>query len=517
MSLKYFIKQSYLEGIISDKIDRLALNTEYDSKELFDKFNKYRQQHKLDINQFNDIESLIAKIDEIESGAAKTKTQYKKAKGISGLTADIDYIEIPMDDSNVQAYIPLNWNASKVIASAKIGGCEGKWCTAYQKDIAYWNKYIHKDDNILVYVLTPEEKSVIQVHEQDLVEVWDQEDNRLSSYPDEIPVEKIHNYVNQNWDIIKSKMLPYYKFLMQVGGIAINQVIDDPYEYLFSPGDGGHYTFNFDPRSFGADHFSVSFEGDHDFVNMEVFIDDYPEILQYFWDRHLAPQIEEELQKQVGSLSGPLTKTIEFNKEGKSLTLHFTEDELLSQLNTFDKIENWTYNTYEQGYIDNYEGNYDPDYINQIDFDIINDNNKKKIKEITGITVGEDDWAKKIDADYDDVLFIIIDALSRGEESGAFKEFQKTIDEYLNNLGFEASDKSNFTWMYTVFAEDKLNVFLGILSEKYWFAPFSDYTDFNENDFNILFMTFDEMEDIELNFADFDEKYFNEVLERRLK
>ena len=530
MSLKILLKYLYIEGFISDKINKLAQDTEYDPQELLDKFNKYRQQYKLDINQFNTIEDLATKLDEIESGAVKTKTQYKKTKGISGLTSGVDYIEIPMDENYIQAYIPLNWSASKVIASAKIGGTEGKWCTAYQKDISYWNQYIHKDNNILVYVLvdewehkepeTPETviKYAIQVHDEGLVTVWDEEDRRLSSYPSGVPVQKIHNYVNQNWDIIKDKIPPYYKFLIEINGIAINQVIDSPLEYTFYPGDGGNYIFNFDPK-ITSDSFFVSFEGDYDEVNMQAFMNDFPEIFQYFWDKHLAHYIDEELYNQ-DAYEEPAVRTAEFNAEDKSLTVHYTQEKLLDLLEDHGKIESSVADIITN-----------PDFLFDLFMDvppidgesavnILSEKNKKMIKKITGIDIDEeynflnDEFRDQ----YEDIYYIIQDGYINGLETFLYNQIYQKVREYLNDLGFEASDKSDFTWMHTVFAEDYLHIFLGILSEKYWYTPFSDYTDFNDNESLWPFLSQESMSvDFDSLGNGFDDDACNEFIEDRLK
>jgi hypothetical protein len=100
---------------------------------------------------------------------SESNTQKKKkvkASGISGLREGEDYAivfdgpnnsSLPEDHRSKYyvGYMPLNYEASKLIASKDIGphSCEAKWCTAYQKDPGYWYSYVGKHQQTLIYFI----------------------------------------------------------------------------------------------------------------------------------------------------------------------------------------------------------------------------------------------------------------------------------------------------------------------------------------------------------------------------
>ena len=94
----------------------------------------------------------------------KSKTALKKSvkkSGVSGLREGRDYIEFPFFGRNIEAYIPLHWEASKLMASKTVGGCEGKWCTAYQKTDEYWIDHCISKQEVLIYVFYKNTKFAI--------------------------------------------------------------------------------------------------------------------------------------------------------------------------------------------------------------------------------------------------------------------------------------------------------------------------------------------------------------------
>jgi len=120
-----------------------------------------------------------------------------KEKGISGLEEGKDYINFPI--SKGVAYIPLNYEASKLIASKRIGSCEGKWCTAYQKSKRYWAKYVFQKKVILIYILLDDTKYAVAVYPDNKnLKIFDAEDNAVDS----IPGIYIQEEINSNLNII---------------------------------------------------------------------------------------------------------------------------------------------------------------------------------------------------------------------------------------------------------------------------------------------------------------------------
>jgi len=122
-----------------------------------------------------------------------TKTARKKSvkiNGVGGLEEDKDYVRFPLE--NYDAFIPLSWEASKLLASKYIGACEGKWCTAYQKNRRYWDKY-KREGIVLIYIFTSNTKYAVAVYPKELkssgffrsknvgLEIFDAEDSSMSS------------------------------------------------------------------------------------------------------------------------------------------------------------------------------------------------------------------------------------------------------------------------------------------------------------------------------------------------
>lgn len=176
-----YLEQLIAEGFISDKIAKMAEGTTADPKFWTQEFNKYRDQHKLDINNFKTIHELIDTLTDIKKGKTKTNTQYKKA-GLNELTPGTDYITVKGNfKEGVQAFVPLNHSASKVIASERVQNIEAEWCTATNDD-EHWNSYIG-DGVILVYFLNPNafedrfKKIALAIHDPEAVHdaKWDYE------------------------------------------------------------------------------------------------------------------------------------------------------------------------------------------------------------------------------------------------------------------------------------------------------------------------------------------------------
>ena len=111
-----------------------------------------------------------------------TKTERKrkvKHSGISGLQKNKDYIQLKTPDGVMNAYVPLGWEASKLIASSNVGGCSGKWCIAYQKDKSYWKDYIHNRVLTPVYFVGDNKKFALMLQGKRFDSFWDQFDNVL--------------------------------------------------------------------------------------------------------------------------------------------------------------------------------------------------------------------------------------------------------------------------------------------------------------------------------------------------
>ena len=111
----------------------------------------------------------------------KTEREKKvKKSGISGLSKNKDYVPLITMAGVMAAYIPLNWEASILIASNKIGGAVGKWCTAYQKDSSYWNQYVNGSRLTPIYFVGDKDKYALMLSGLSFESLWDMHDKRLS-------------------------------------------------------------------------------------------------------------------------------------------------------------------------------------------------------------------------------------------------------------------------------------------------------------------------------------------------
>lgn len=210
----YFKRFKQLQNRYGDP-DPTAVFGEF--KEWFDEHPQIKQNLEtlekrkisVDINKFKTLREFY---DFIKLHLSKvTKSQAKQ--GLSGLTAGRDYIEIPLKEDDARAFIPLSFTASRVIASDRVGSCEGKWCTAYQKDDQYWKSYIYEQEGILVYIVnfslfSDESASGFDNRKQAIFfysnrgtsERFDSSDSSISRVYYE---QEIKRYVHSNWNKIR--------------------------------------------------------------------------------------------------------------------------------------------------------------------------------------------------------------------------------------------------------------------------------------------------------------------------
>jgi len=171
------------------------------------------RQLTVDFKKAIDLVTLSVHLDAVTS----IKTKSTKKSGLLKLKVNKDYIEIPLDDVNIKAYIPLNWEASKILASLRVGNCEGKWCTAYGKDDSYWRQYIFVRNGILVYIVNlddSEDKYQIREGKQAILftssglkfEGWTSNDVSINNNNKLYEFKTIQVYIKKNWNKIREKL-----------------------------------------------------------------------------------------------------------------------------------------------------------------------------------------------------------------------------------------------------------------------------------------------------------------------
>jgi hypothetical protein len=121
-----------------------------------------------------------------------------------------DYVEIDgfrCDDPNfIGAYIPLNHNASFIMASKKLGFARGKWCIAYNGDTKYWVEYAYgtgsashyaDSPSVFIFVVYLGTKYAVQIREDEKIYIWDQQDVNKGDANDIVPGVNIHKEITK--------------------------------------------------------------------------------------------------------------------------------------------------------------------------------------------------------------------------------------------------------------------------------------------------------------------------------
>ena len=188
-------------------------------KEILDHFKQFPHKGHMLENKWNHPERLTWRdFEPILNRVSKSqKKKNVKISGIGGLVKGKDYLEITDVDFNfdyyntyestfVAAYLPLDYEASKLLASNKIGVCEGQWCTAYQKSDDYWKSYVYKSGDVLVYVMYDNTKYAVLIKRADKLEPYDIDYTIFDADDDEVkhlPGISTAKFLNDNIDMLK--------------------------------------------------------------------------------------------------------------------------------------------------------------------------------------------------------------------------------------------------------------------------------------------------------------------------
>jgi hypothetical protein len=167
-------------------INKIPSLSDEQKNQLIDFFTKKPNlENKINWNKWKDLS-----FSDFQDVMSPTKTEIKKkvhAAGIQGLKERTDYRIFPFISDKVVGYVPLTWEASKHIASDNIGGCEGKWCTAYQKTNSYWMDYVIAKKAVLVYFIVKgitgedDTKYAMAVYPDGSAQVYDANDHEINT------------------------------------------------------------------------------------------------------------------------------------------------------------------------------------------------------------------------------------------------------------------------------------------------------------------------------------------------
>ena len=193
-----FSQYILLEGQLEDHFVSKGAEKQ-DAKDAISRWRKLTPKQKEQVpnpQKYQDLKSFLNDLETAEKFVSKTAKQKQvKQSGIQGLTKGEDYLEFETGDPEIQAYAPLNWEASKLIASKDVGACEGKWCTAYQKSPHQWYEYTEEEEGAFIYFVTPETKyAVIYLIREGIVgwELFDADDESYDAYLTKVEFPEIY-------------------------------------------------------------------------------------------------------------------------------------------------------------------------------------------------------------------------------------------------------------------------------------------------------------------------------------
>lgn len=131
---------------IINRMTQLTDEQKSKAKAFFNKYNAY--ENEVDWNKWRTLtwEDLSAVINKDRSKASNSQVKKSIRKGLEGFKEGEDYEildEGEFNDEPYVAYLPRNWEASRMIASTSVEPCdtEAKWCTAYQKTSEFWESH----------------------------------------------------------------------------------------------------------------------------------------------------------------------------------------------------------------------------------------------------------------------------------------------------------------------------------------------------------------------------------------
>ena len=162
-------------------IDKLAI-TDHQKKELKSFFaKKPNLENKIDWQKKG---LAFADFADVMATTKTERTRMVKKQGIAGLKDGKDYLELKSPaDFPFHAYIPLTWEASKLIASNKIGNGTAKWCTAHHSLYKHWYEYA-ENFRVLIYLIGKDTKIAMVLDGNYIDDVYDIEDNITTVKPE---------------------------------------------------------------------------------------------------------------------------------------------------------------------------------------------------------------------------------------------------------------------------------------------------------------------------------------------
>ena len=180
-----------------DKLNNLTLSQKEEIKKFF--FLKPNLENKIDWRRKD------LTYDDFVAVMYTTKTEREnkvKRHGIQGLVEGSDYLNVNVPDYfPFEAYIPLSWEASKLIASNKIGGCVGEWCISYQKGPDFWYSHTFINKEVFIILVGQHKKVAVSVNQKnEIIEIINEKNDFVEElWPElNISIQSLIDVVNNN-------------------------------------------------------------------------------------------------------------------------------------------------------------------------------------------------------------------------------------------------------------------------------------------------------------------------------
>lgn len=263
------LKKLYLNGNITKE----QFNT---ADEFFKKYSAFEKE--IDWNKglkitWDDLEKVIKK-----ERSTKSQVKNKIRKGLEGFEEGKDYIILAEGEYNKSpwvAYQPFTWESSRMIASHYTEPSENEegevkdagWCTAYQKDIRYWD--YHNKIEAFIYICgetIPSKKVAISISKRNEdasmskfryhlgnlnFNIWDFDDNNDTiekrDLRESVPnISYLIKRAYKNWkDRIKERLSPKFKLNLQTNRYDYDGDLDEEYLYDLVSEDNNGFIINF--------------------------------------------------------------------------------------------------------------------------------------------------------------------------------------------------------------------------------------------------------------------------------
>jgi hypothetical protein len=167
--------------------------------------------------KLKDVSKIKNTKDLLRSIKASLRSNTKIKKGTLKLIEGEDYIKIWLPVDHIEAYIPINATAMKVLGNEKYGGVTGEWCISQNNNLDTYLQYVRELESVICIVI---DKNTDDDYAKKFAVYYgfkDEYDHELTvkvfdatnelSFPNDVPyIDTIYDYLEKNYDSIRNKM-----------------------------------------------------------------------------------------------------------------------------------------------------------------------------------------------------------------------------------------------------------------------------------------------------------------------